>query len=151
MHVVGAGDLSQGLANLSAGQRLPLLVGCQLRLAPEPHAPILGTLPTFPCPSADQLTLELGQATSTVSIRRPCGVVVSAQVSFSERKPACLSATAARVLSRSRVERASRSRRVTRTTSPGLRARRRRVSSGRSARAPLTFSRKTFSAPAPLS
>ena len=41
------------------------------------------------------------------------------------------------------MERASRSRRVTRTTSPALSVRMRRASSGRSARA-LTFSRKTF-------
>ncbi len=50
---------------------------------------------------------------STVSIRRPWGVVVSAHVSPSERKPACLPVIAARVLRRSRVERASRSSRVT--------------------------------------
>src|ERR1700719_961776 len=50
---------------------------------------------------------------STVSIRRPWAVVVSAHVSLSERKPAPLPVIAASVFNRSRVDRASRSRRVT--------------------------------------
>ena len=55
---------------------------------------------------------------STVSIRRPCGVVVSAQWSASDRKAAPRSAIVARMFRRSRVERANRSSRVTSTTSP---------------------------------
>jgi hypothetical protein len=43
---------------------------------------------------------------STVSIRRPCDVVVSAQVSHSDRRPARFSAIVARMLRRSRVDRA---------------------------------------------
>jgi len=46
---------------------------------------------------------------STVSINRPCGVVVSAQASFRDRKPALRSPMAASVFRRSRVVRASRS------------------------------------------
>jgi hypothetical protein len=45
---------------------------------------------------------------STVSIKRPCGVVVSAQVSPREWKPALRSVIAARVFRRSRVERCDR-------------------------------------------
>jgi hypothetical protein len=50
---------------------------------------------------------------STVSIRRPCAVVVSDHASPSERKPAFLAVIAASVFNRSRVNRASRSSRVT--------------------------------------
>ena len=42
---------------------------------------------------------------STVSMSRPCDVVVSAHVSPSERKPAFLAVMAARVFNRSRVDR----------------------------------------------
>src|SRR3984957_2497844 len=54
---------------------------------------------------------------STVSISLPCAVVVSAQVSRRDRKPAPLSATVPRVLSKSLVDLARRSRRVTTSTS----------------------------------
>jgi hypothetical protein len=88
---------------------------------------------------------------STVSINRPCGVVVLAQVSPRERKPAFRSPIDARTFNRSLVERASRSSRVTITTSPASRTFRSFASSGRSARAPLIFSRKILAQPAPLS
>jgi hypothetical protein len=55
---------------------------------------------------------------STVSMSRPCGVVVSAHASLRDRKPAFLRVMAARVFSWSRVERANRSSRVTISTSP---------------------------------
>jgi hypothetical protein len=77
----------------------------------------------------------------TVSIRRPCALVVSAHVSRNDRKPAPLPPIAARVLRRSRIDLASRSSRVTRRTSPSLRASSARFSPARSVRAPLTFSR----------
>jgi hypothetical protein len=60
---------------------------------------------------ADQLALELGEAAEHVSLKRPCGVVVSAHASPSDRKPACLFA-------RVRVGRASRLSRVTIGTPP---------------------------------
>jgi hypothetical protein len=66
------------------------------------------------------------------------------------RKPAFFSAIAASVLSKSRVERASRSSRMTSSTSPALSWASARRNCGRSAaaRAPLATSRNTFPAPA---
>src|SRR3954465_8419664 len=61
MHVVGAGDLGQGLASLSAGQRLSLLMRGELWLAPEMHAPRPGPLPALSRARPDQFTLELGE------------------------------------------------------------------------------------------
>ena len=55
---------------------------------------------------------------STVRRSRPCGVVVSTQALCSERKVALAAPMAVSVLSRSRVERARWSSRVTMTTSP---------------------------------
>src|SRR5438309_2194243 len=55
---------------------------------------------------------------STVSMRRPWRMVVSAHVSANDRKPASFPATAARPFSRSRVERTRQSSRV--TISPSL-------------------------------
>jgi hypothetical protein len=46
----------------------------------------LSALAALTSPSADQLPFKLGYPPSTVSISRPCGVVVSAQASASERK-----------------------------------------------------------------
>src|SRR4051812_12665331 len=63
MHVVGAGDLGQGLARVTAGQRLSLLMRGEPWLAPEMHAPRPGPLPAFPCARPDQFTLELGETT----------------------------------------------------------------------------------------
>ena len=60
---------------------------------------------------------------STVSISRPCGVVVSAQVFSTERKPAPDLAKASRTFNRSRVDLARRSRRETMITSPESSAR----------------------------
>ena len=52
---------------------------------------------------------ERAKPPSTVSIRRPCGVVVSAQVSLSDLKPAPRLPISSSTLSRSRVDLASRS------------------------------------------
>ena len=52
--------------SLTAGQpckRFLPLVRRQLARATKPHATILRGLPALPCPSTDQLTLELRQAT----------------------------------------------------------------------------------------
>ena len=82
--------------------------------------------------------LELGGSTpATVSISRPCAVVVSAYVSPSERKPAFFSVIAASVFNRSQVERATRSSHVTITMSPGASFGTSRASCGRSVLAPL--------------
>jgi len=88
---------------------------------------------------------------STVSISLPCAVVVSAHASASDLKPAPAFATASSTLSRSRVERASRSSRVTSNTSPAPRAPMAFARAFLSVTAPLTFSAKTFSAPAAAS
>jgi hypothetical protein len=68
--------------------------------------------------------------------------VVSAQASASDLKPAPALATASSTLSKSRVERARRSKRVTNRTSPGPRAAIARASAFRSVTAPLIFSER---------
>ena len=78
---------------------------------------------------------------STVSINRPCGVVVSAHVSANERNPAPAFAIVSTMLRRSRVDRASLSSRVTSRVSPAAMVFRARASSLRSAFAPLAVSR----------
>src|SRR5712691_2177152 len=85
---------------------------------------------------------------STVSISRPWALVVSAQASLRLLKPAPRSAIAAITLSRSRVDLASRSSRVTTSTSPGSSRPIAFTSSGRSVLAPDTFSLNTLAQPA---
>src|SRR6476619_6537294 len=76
----------------------------------------------------------------TVSINRPCGVVVSAQGSPSDLKLAPASPIVARVLSKSLVERAKRSSFVTSTTSLGSREARHRDNAALSVLVPDCFS-----------
>ena len=84
----------------------------------------------------------------TVIISLPCGVVVSAQGSPRDLKLAPRSATAARVLSKSLVLRASRSSFVTSNTSPASSPRKQRANAARSVLTPDCFSAYTRSAPA---
>jgi hypothetical protein len=100
-----------------AANRLSLLVKSELRFAAQLHASGLGALTSFAGSGANQIALELGPP-RTVSISRPCGVLVSAHESPSDRKPAFLSVMAAMVFRRSRVDRASRLSLVTSRTSP---------------------------------
>jgi hypothetical protein len=72
--------------------------------------------------SIESIASNSARPPSTVSINRPCGVVVSAQLSAGVRKPAPVLATASSTLSRSRVDHARRSSRVISNTSPALRA-----------------------------
>jgi hypothetical protein len=116
--VVAPPDLGQRLASCPTHNGFLYLMGRELGLATEPHPPRLCPLAPFIRPSLDQLAFKLGKAARTVSISRPCGVVVSAQPSAIERKPAPFVPIASITLSRSRVERASRSSRVTSNTSP---------------------------------
>jgi hypothetical protein len=58
----------------------------QFRFAAELHAARLSAGPSFAGAGADQIFLELGK----VSIKRPCGVTVSARVSAKNGKPALL-------------------------------------------------------------
>jgi tetratricopeptide (TPR) repeat protein len=88
---------------------------------------------------------------STVSIKRPCDVVVSAHVSPSDLKPAFLAVIAASLFNRSRVDRARRSSLVTVSTSPASSTSSKRRSCARSVFAPLATSRKTFLHPALVS
>ena len=81
---------------------------------------------------------------STVSISRPCGVVVSAQASPSDLNAAPVLPTASRILSKSR---ASRSSRVTISTSPASRHLTTLANSGRSVFTPLIFLRVDLYAP----
>jgi hypothetical protein len=79
----------------------------------RPAEPDTALLPRFlPSPVLARISSRSNSAKppSTVSIRRPCGLVVSAQVSFNERKPAPRLDTASMTFRRSRDERASRSR-----------------------------------------
>ncbi len=70
---------------------LPLAAG-QSRRAPKTHATGLGTDTAVAGTSNDQCALEL-RPPKTVSISRPCAVVVSAQASASDLKPAPASAS----------------------------------------------------------
>jgi hypothetical protein len=79
-------------------------------------------------------------APRTVRINRPCDVVVSAHVSPMDLKPAFLAVIAASVFNRSRVDRASRSSRVTVRTSPASSWSSNRRSCARSVFAPLALS-----------
>ncbi len=78
---------------------------------------------------------------STASIKRPVLVPVSAHGSAKDRNCASASTMRLTMPNRSKVLRASRSIRVTVTTSPGASLPSIRLSSRRSARAPVTFSR----------
>jgi hypothetical protein len=78
---------------------------------------------------------------STAIIKRPVLVAVSAHGSASDRNCPPASTICLTMANRSKVERASRSMRVTVTTSPGPRAFKSFNSSRRSAFAPVTFSR----------
>jgi hypothetical protein len=88
---------------------------------------------------------------STVIISCPCGVVVSAHASSSERNLAPLRLMLSRMFSRSRVERANLSSRVTRSTSPSLKAWIALANCLRSVMAPQIFSANIVSAPAAFS
>ena len=83
--------------------RLAALVRGEFGLATEALAVCLGARPAFARAGADQLAFEPARPPRTVNINRPCGVVVSAHVSASERNPAFFSVTAASVFDRSRV------------------------------------------------
>src|SRR4051794_9558586 len=94
--VVAARDGCQRLARGAPPQGFAPLMEGQLRLAPEPHPLGLRALPSVAGASADQFALELRQP-RMVSISRPWGLVVSAQASARERKPAPLSVMVLRV------------------------------------------------------
>jgi hypothetical protein len=88
---VAAGNLAHWLAVMvTAADRLPLLVVGHFRFAAKLDASGLGAFASLSGASADQLFLDSARPPKTVSIKRPCGVVVSAHTSAKDRKPACL-------------------------------------------------------------
>ena len=60
--IVGARDLAHGLALIAPANSFLLLVRGELRLAAEAFASRLGARPPFAGAGADQLALELGEA-----------------------------------------------------------------------------------------
>lgn len=135
--VVRSCDVGLRLASLKTLKGFAPLVRVELRRPSELDAASLSPL-TTPVRALVSSRSNSANPPKTVSMSRPCGVVVSAQVSPIDRKPAPLSAIVARMLSRSRVERARRSRRATMTTSPVSSEARSRASPLRSERAPDT-------------
>jgi hypothetical protein len=89
---IGAGDVRQAFTAFAAGNSLSALVWRQLGRAPHVDAGGFGATP-LASTSPDKFALELGDPPSTLSIiiRRPCGVVVSAQTSARDLKPAQVS------------------------------------------------------------
>jgi hypothetical protein len=83
----------------------------QLQLATKPNARACARLRPSSVRALISSLSNSGSPPSTVRINRPCGAVVSVQASASDRKPAAAGATASNTLSRSRVERARRSKR----------------------------------------
>ena len=126
---------------------------CGVSFGLRPSFTPLATARARPSPVLARINSRSNSASPprTVSISRPCGVVVSAHASPSDRNPAPCSPILAKTFNRSRVERARRSNRVTITVSPCSTVFRSFPSSGRSARAPLTFSRKILVHPADFS
>ena len=101
----------------------------------------LGAALAFGGAGADKIAFHIGKPPSTASIKRPVLVPVSAHGSAKDRNCALASAMRLTMANRSKVLRARRSFRVTVTTSPGASLPSIRLSSRRSARAPVTFSR----------
>lgn len=115
--VIGPSDVRKHLPGLTACNRFSSLMAGQLRLPTKDYPSGLRALAPLTRPRSNQLALELGEPPKTVSIKRPCAVVVSAQVSLSDLKPAPFSAIVPSRFRRSRVDRAKRSSRVTTNTS----------------------------------
>jgi hypothetical protein len=105
------------------------------RRAPHYDATGLSALPSFACAGSDQVALKLGQ-TAQDRQHQPA-VLVSTHVCRGDLKPAPFSATSPSRFNRSRVDLASRSSRVTTSTSPLSIA---ALSCLRSAAVPLIFS-----------
>src|SRR5438067_3623461 len=86
--VVGARDLAHWLAvAVAAANRLALLVLGQFRFAAELDASRFGAVASFAGAARIRSRSNSASPPSTVSISRPCDVVVSAHVSPRERKP----------------------------------------------------------------
>src|SRR2546427_4687729 len=102
-HVIGAGDLRQRLAVGATTVRLALLVRGEFWPAAEFDAACLRAYASLTVRARISSRSNSAKPPRTGSIRRPCGVVVSAQASPGDLKPAPVAVMAASVLSRSRV------------------------------------------------
>jgi hypothetical protein len=101
--------LKRFVAVVAALDRLAYLVIGEFEFRPHFHALRLGAFRPSPVRARINSRSNSASPPSTVNIRRPCAVVVSAHVSPRDLNPAFFAAIAATVLRRSRVDRASRS------------------------------------------
>src|SRR5262249_25074979 len=136
-HTVGARQIGLHSALREPLESLLALVGCQL-LTGRPNFTPRALARLRPSSVRARISSRSNSARPprTISNSLPCGVVVSAQASASDLKLAPALATAQRMLSKSLVDRASRSSRVTTSTSPASSLRIALASSGRSVLAP---------------
>ncbi len=118
-HVVRSSYIGEHFSCFSTSNCLSTLMAGQFWLSTQDYPPRLCTLATFAGSRPDKFAFELGKSAQyckhQATMRR---VVVSAQVSLSDLNPAPFSAIVPRRFRRSRVDRASRSSRVTINTSP---------------------------------
>jgi hypothetical protein len=101
--VAASGNVRQTFPRPAPSQGLARLTRRQPGLPAEPRAPRHRPSAPFARTRHDQRASNSAKPASTVTISLPCGVVVSAQVSASERKPAPTLPIASSVLSRSLV------------------------------------------------
>jgi hypothetical protein len=106
--IIGAGNFPCRLAPVATLDSLALLVRGQFRFPPHLYAARHGA--ALPSLVRARISSRSNSASPprTVSINRPCAVVVSAHASPRERNPAFLLVMVARVLRRSRVDLATR-------------------------------------------
>ena len=81
---VGLCDIGQGFARIEPLESFLPLVGCQLRRTAKLHSTGLRAFPASPVRARISSRSNSAKPPSTVSMSRPCGVVVSAHVSFSD-------------------------------------------------------------------
>ena len=81
-------NLNQRLPRSPSGQGFALLTSGERKLPAKLDDLRLRPLPSFRCPRHNHSRSNSASPPRTVSINRPCGVVVSAQVSASDLKPA---------------------------------------------------------------
>jgi hypothetical protein len=142
---------SQCLPVVATSKSFPVLVTGQLRLPTEPDPGLHCSFPAFARSGSNEATLKLGQAAQDREHQSSVSVEVSAQGSWIDRNFASFCPISWRRLRRSREDRARRSKRQTIRMSPFPSLAINLESSRRSDRAPLIFSRKTFSQPAAFS
>jgi hypothetical protein len=118
MDIVAASNRPDRFATVAPLDRLMLLARGELGLSAETLAVRLGAGPAFAGADANKLPLELCQSAQNGEHQATVRRVVSAHASPKDRKPAFRSVIAASLFNKSRVDRASRSSRVTITTSP---------------------------------